>query len=69
MSKCVAEFERKAIPSKGGDAKVRIYEADNGFVPCFYTNGEYVSAGAACATYGSAVKSAIVWLDNSDFYQ
>jgi hypothetical protein len=68
MSKCVAEFSRLAVPSKGGDAKVRIYEADNGFVPTFYNDEGYVNAGIA-GTYAAAVKVAIEWLDNSDFYQ
>lgn len=68
MSKCVAEFERKAIDEFGGDCKVRIYQADNGFVPTFYQCGGYVSAGAACETFGSAVAVAIEWIDNSDFH-
>lgn len=68
MSKCVAEFQRLAVDGFGGDCKARIYEADNGFVISFYNGKEYVGASAACVSYGSALKAAIEWLDNSEFY-
>jgi hypothetical protein len=66
--KCVAEFQRLAIDSKGGDRKARIYEADNGFVVSFYDGKEYVGASVASCEYGSALKVAIDWLDNSEFF-
>lgn len=68
MSKCVAEFQRLAIDSKGGDCKARIYEADNGFVVSFYDGKDYVGASVASCEYGSALRVAIDWLDNSEFF-
>lgn len=68
MSRCVAEFSRSAVDGFGGDCKARIYEADNGFVVCFYEGKEYVSASAACVNYVGALLVAIQWLDNSEFH-
>lgn len=67
MTKCVAEFQRLAIEGFGGDSKARIYEADNGYVVSFYSNGEYVHASVASLDYSIALKAAIGWLDNSEF--
>ncbi len=67
-TKCVAEFQRLATDDKGGDAKARIYEADNGFVVSFYSGKEYVGASVASCEYGSALRAAIEWLDNSEFH-
>lgn len=67
-TKCVAEFQRLATDDKGGDAKARIYEADSGFVVSFYSGGEYVHTSVASLDYGTALKAAIGWLDNSEFH-
>lgn len=68
MTKCVAEFQRLATEDKGGDAKARIYQADNGYVVSFYNGKEYAGASVASCEYGSAVLAAIEWLDNSQFH-
>lgn len=69
MSKCVAEFQRLATDDKGGDAKARIYEAVGGFALSYYSGTDCVMTSATYGSYDLALKSAIQWIDNSEFHQ